>query len=234
MADLLSIGNFKDDLISQFTVSFHHSCYLFAKEHEFESNQTAIVINIFRLLLERIAGLSFNVDPGMDLARAVAEFKSALSHYTTLSKTHTANEVTLCLKDLGHIVDYATNTVFQHYRLYQYAFLNRQESDEIQLNNVLEFAPNLLPLAEAMTLEAYEAEENSKIMAEAELLNADVMKNKGSLPNVDILDLLNPSELKQITLETIHGLFENMQQEVEKALNDQRQRLQGQAPKTKE
>lgn len=123
-------------------------------------------------------------------------------------------------------------TVFQHYKLFQHSQIIKQEDQTIEYNVCLEIPCGIPALSEAIPIEVYEAEQLSREIAAAEILQNDALKNQGTLIIItDILEYLSPSEIKQATLETISAMLEGLQIEIEHSVAEQRLRILSHAPK---
>ncbi|KAL2918230.1 hypothetical protein HK105_202157 [Polyrhizophydium stewartii] len=231
IAQALGITGWKEDLQSSILVSFYHSNYTFAKENKFSQIQISVVFSILKATLDKA------LEKSLVQVMAIAEFKKMLFDYTSTAPSALANQSSAsAVESAGWeifspgesklIIDYAMSTLFQHYRLFQYVFSNEQEKQEIECPVQIELPPTAPPLADAITLEAYETEQRAREQAERELMDAQGLANAA-----DALEALPPEELKLITLDTISSLLESVSAEFDRMLLDQRQRFLAQFSK---
>ncbi|KAH9267362.1 hypothetical protein BASA84_000697 [Batrachochytrium salamandrivorans] len=203
----------------------------FARECNFSTVQTGVFFSLMKQIFDKCNDRSFGV------SQAVSEFKKMLLESTGVSAPRESQQNRQYPIDNSSwevfgptecklIIDYATSTLFQHFKLIQYVLNNEQEGQEIILPTYLELPPTILPLAEAFTLEVYEAEKAAR-----EQVECDTTDDNELLNAADLLEEIPPDELHHIVLDNVAAIMKGLSSDFDRILLDQRQKFLNQIAK---
>ncbi|KAH6567861.1 hypothetical protein BASA62_005822 [Batrachochytrium salamandrivorans] len=231
LAQSMCMPLWKEDLLGSILMSYHHSNISFARECNFSTVQTGVFFSLMKQIFDKCNDRSFGV------SQAVSEFKKMLLESTGVSAPRESQQNRQYPIDNSSwevfgptecklIIDYATSTLFQHFKLIQYVLNNEQEGQEIILPTYLELPPTILPLAEAFTLEVYEAEKAAR-----EQVECDTTDDNELLNAADLLEEIPPDELHHIVLDNVAAIMKGLSSDFDRILLDQRQKFLNQIAK---
>ncbi|KAJ3067197.1 hypothetical protein HDU99_003599 [Rhizoclosmatium hyalinum] len=196
-----------------------------AKENGFTPAQTSGFLSIMKLTIKKIT----SEEKGAPPLKSLEKFRALV----TANSGPTNGYDLFGPKESKLIVDFAMEGVFQHYKLYQYYTSIDQEIVPASLDvEVEEPIVEPQPLAEAMTLEAYEAElARLKELEELARLDRERWEAEERAAAANPFDVLSSEDVKQIATDTVGQMLKVIADELDGLLNEQGEKLMAQATK---
>ncbi|KAJ3143193.1 hypothetical protein HK101_003221 [Irineochytrium annulatum] len=196
MAEVFGLAAWREDMSQNIMLSFYFNCFQFAKDGGFSPVQISTFFSIMKIILDR-----------------------SVAHDEGLSwEVFDPSEVKL-------ITDYAFTSLFQNYKLYMYVMTTEQEQVLTETEVFVEKPPELAPLAEAITLEAYETERarieelELRERLEREQREADLAAAKNPF------DVLSVDDIRTLATDVILEMMRGVAADFEQMLDDQRGRF---------
>ncbi|KAJ3413651.1 hypothetical protein HDV05_007719 [Chytridiales sp. JEL 0842] len=224
MASHLNLSKWREDMQSNIFLSLYFNLWQFAKENNFTTYQVPTMLGIMKMILEK------STEKGLSVQNSVKLFRRLLCSNVATSDEEAPREV-LSPAEAKLFVDHVMTGYFQHYRLYQFIQTNEQEQEVTEISVQIEHPDVPPPLAEAITLEAYEAEvarvREIEEREREERLRREAEERAISNP----FEALSPEEIKAVATEAIAFIMKDIGGEVDKLMEDQRERFMAQLKK---
>ncbi|KAJ3074757.1 hypothetical protein HDU98_010347 [Podochytrium sp. JEL0797] len=223
----LGCQDWREDLHHSIMLTYLFGIYQFAKENAFSILQITTFLSIMKITVKRITSEEKGVPP----LKSLEKFRALV-----LTNSGPANgEEVFGPRESKLIIDFAMSGVFQHYKLYQHVMTSvaaEEESTTLFISAEVEepFVPP--PLGEAVTLEAYEAEQSRlKGLEEQARLEKERWEAEERAAAANPFDVLSSDQVKAIATETVGQMLHQIASELDGVLSEQSERLMQQANK---
>ncbi|KAI9205798.1 flagellar C1a complex subunit C1a-32-domain-containing protein [Polychytrium aggregatum] len=226
LATILSIHNWKDDLQANCLLAFHMSNFMWAKDNGFNARQISTFFSIMKFLLDK------TISDGLTATKAMELFQTYICYETMPMSSsigggggYENESQSFTLKEAISITDFVTTTFMQHFRLVQCVFVTDQDKLDVETQVSVEKPMCPRPLAEGMTLLAWEAEEALKREAERrerEELERRLAEERAK--NFNPFEVLTNEEIKHITTEVIQNALGSIYHEIDTVVETHKQR----------
>ncbi|KAI8609961.1 flagellar C1a complex subunit C1a-32-domain-containing protein [Chytriomyces sp. MP71] len=223
MACYLGYQNWREDMLSGIFLSYYFGVYQFAKENSFTAHQTNYLLSIMK---HTLASVTAEEDRSQPPLKAVEKFRKLVMFHSAPLYTGPGEEP-FGVKEAKVVVEFAMTGLFQHYKLYQYVTSNEQEkaqeSSSASVDSLLEMPE---PLAVAVTLEAYEAEQaRLRELEEQARLERERWEAEERAAAANPFDVLSTEEVKDISIDVVTDLIKGVADEVDGLLGIQKEKL---------
>ncbi|XP_031564152.1 ciliary-associated calcium-binding coiled-coil protein 1-like isoform X2 [Actinia tenebrosa] len=227
LAEILNLTNYHISLPEACVLDYYVAGFWFTKEENFNNQQTSAFFTLLKILVENIK------DKHMSLAESLVEFKRLLVGIGMENCPKSGGLECFDISQAKVITNYFTDSLFQHFKLYEFLF-TQEPSEEVITTEVKVEVPPMAdipfppPLDEGMTEDLWreyimtppttpEPETNDEAGE-----NEEVSKEKGKTDEIakDILTTIKPEHIKTIIRKTADGIFENFKIEVETKLKE--------------
>lgn len=133
-------------------IDLYFNCLAFADEKSFTSEKTATFLAIVKTTHQRA------IDEMMTVERSFAFFRTLVLQNSVQRPPYSLGIYNF--KEMSEITEYMLGSYYRHYKLYQYAFTHLVKLDIEHCSPVVEIAPEITPLAEADTEQAWQAKQD--------------------------------------------------------------------------
>lgn len=239
LAEVLSIENYRISLPEACLLDYYVAGFWFAKEQNFTLQQISAFFTLLKEMLDNIKEKHFS------LVENIEKFKSFLAGIGVENCPHNGGLECFDVNQAKLITDYFTDSLFQHYKLYQFLFTQDPQEEVVVSELAVEVPPLATvpfppPLDEGMTEEVWrehvmtppqspQPEEQKE--GEQDLKEEDGHSTAVSHPEdqtaENILASVTPGKVKTIVKKVADEVLGNFQAEVEARLKERETVLAG-------
>ncbi|XP_022807450.1 uncharacterized protein C10orf107 homolog isoform X3 [Stylophora pistillata] len=232
LAELLSIENYHISLPEACVLDYYVAGFWFAKEQNFTLQQISAFFTLLKEMLDNVKEKQFS------LVDSIQKFKSLLAGIGVENCALNGGLECFDVNQAKLITDYFTDSLFQHYKLYQFLFTQKPQ-EEVVISELEVEVPPLAsipfppPLDEGMTEEMWrehvmtppqspqpeEQKEGEMDQAGEEALSDNLAHVKDQAAE-NILSSLEPAQVKDILRKVADEVLGNLQAEVEAQLKE--------------
>ncbi|XP_058958331.2 ciliary-associated calcium-binding coiled-coil protein 1 isoform X1 [Pocillopora verrucosa] len=232
LAEVLSIENYHISLPEACVLDYYVAGFWFAKEQNFTLQQISAFFTLLKEMLDNIKEKQFS------LVDSIQNFKSLLAGIGVENCPLNGGLECFDVNQAKLITDYFTDSLFQHYKLYQFLF-TQEPQEEVVISELEVEVPPLAsipfppPLDEGMTEEMWrehvmtppqspqpeEQTEGEKEQSGEEAHSDNVAHSKDQTAE-NILSSIEPAQVKNIVKKVADEVLGNFQAEVEVRLKE--------------
>nr|XP_058958332.1 ciliary-associated calcium-binding coiled-coil protein 1-like isoform X2 [Pocillopora verrucosa] len=232
LAEVLSIENYHISLPEACVLDYYVAGFWFTKEQNFTLQQISAFFTLLKEMLDNIKEKQFS------LVDSIQKFKSLLAGIGVENCPLNGGLECFDVNQAKLITDYFTDSLFQHYKLYQFLF-TQEPQEEVVISELEVEVPPLAsipfppPLDEGMTEEMWrehvmtppqspqpeEQTEGEKEQSGEEAHSDNVAHSKDQTAE-NILSSIEPAQVKNIVKKVADEVLGNFQAEVEVRLKE--------------
>ncbi|XP_078357529.1 ciliary-associated calcium-binding coiled-coil protein 1-like isoform X1 [Oculina patagonica] len=234
LAEVLAIENYHISLPEACVLDYYVAGFWFAKEQNFTLLQISAFFTLLKVMQDNIKEKQFS------LVDSIEKFKSLLAGIGVENCSHNGGLECFDVNQAKLITDYFTDSLFQHYKLYQFLFTQDPQEEVVVSELAVEVPPLATvpfppPLDEGMTEEVWreyvmtppqspqpeELKEGEVDLEGQEAQSADVSQPEDQTAE-NILASVKPEEVKTIVKKVADEVFGNFKTEVDDKTQRQR------------
>lgn len=216
MAAFMGISNWREDLQMNINLSFLLNAFYSAKEFGLSPGQISAFVGIMKITMEK------SMEKGLTHIKSIELFRKVMANHSIIFPGSEEQVPVFGPTEISVLIQHAVSGIFQHYRLFQYVFSMEQEKMDIEVKVTVEKPQSATPLIEAVTLEAYEAEQAKLRQQQLEELETRArleMERDASVPNP--FDVLSSDEIKSVATDVVIDLLKGMRHHFDLVIDEQ-------------
>ncbi|KAJ7385509.1 hypothetical protein OS493_015080 [Desmophyllum pertusum] len=239
LAEVLTIENYHISLPEACVVDYYVAGFWFAKEQNFTLQQISAFFTLLKEMLDNIKEKQFS------LVDSIQRFKSLLAGIGVENCSHNGGLECFDVNQAKLITDYFTDSLFQHYKLYQFLFTQDPQEEVVTSELAIEVPPLATvpfppPLDEGMTEELWreyvmtppqspqpEEQQDGEVDLTGEEAQSVGLSHPKDQTAEDLLASVKPAEVKTIVKKVADEVLGNFKAEVEARLKDRETVLTG-------
>jgi len=232
LAEVLLIENYHISLPEACVLDYYVAGFWFAKEQNFTLQQISAFFTLLKVMLDNIKEKQFY------LVDSIEKFKSLLAGVGVENCSQNGGLECFDVNQAKLITDYFTNSLFQHYKLYQFLFTQDLQEEVVTCELAVEVPPLATvpfppPLDEGMTEEMWrehvmtppqspqpEEQREDEAVSKGEEAESAGFSQPESQTAEDILASVKPEEVKSIVTKVADEILGNFKAEVEARLKE--------------
>ncbi|KAI9325980.1 hypothetical protein DFJ73DRAFT_181712 [Zopfochytrium polystomum] len=211
LASFLGLNAWKEDLQSNIILGVLLHSFISAKEYGFSAAQVSAYVGMVKATMDRSTVQSQQ--------SSIENFQKLLSHHVPSSSSDSDGLASFLPTEMGFIIESFLTGFFQHHRLFQYVLNLEQDKIDLEYTLQIDKPRQVPPLSEAITLEAYEAEQQKLQLQEREEAERKARLEEEQAGNP--FSVLASNEIRAIAMETITELIQSTRQGFDAFIDEQ-------------